>query len=150
MSQYSEKIAAAREFVRLGFGDSIDDNAEFRSLQFLTDTLTTDEVAEVLPVLPSFNAFVGLKVAQEIQRFRGRVSGWQFGSANSPLLVVVLAPWTHQLELAPPGNYSGTQFGKEEQADLVSELRDMFTQQLGADSFEQHSNSQFKYEAWWD
>ena len=150
MSNHSDRVAAAREFVRLGFGDSIDDNASFRSLEFLTDTLTTDEVVEVLPVLPSFNAFDGLKVAHAVKEFRGRVSGWQFGSANSPVLLVVLAPWTNQLEFAPRNAPGSRQFTDAERSALLKELSAVLTEQLGADSFEQRPNSQFKYAAWWD
>ena len=150
MTAHSAKVAAAREFVRLGFGDAIDDNAAFRSLHFLTDTLTTDEVVEVIPLLSSFNQFDGLKVAEAIKQFRGKVSGWQFGAANSPLIVVVLAAWTHQLEFVAPNDYDGRRFSHDEQIHLASELQAIFTDKLGAHSFEPHPNSSLKYSAWWD
>ena len=144
------RIPAAREFVRLGFGDAIDDSAPFYSRQFITQELTTTEVQAVLPVVAQYNNFTGSKVAAGIERFRGRVSGWKFGAAGSPVLVVVLAPWSHQVEELRPGGQSGTKFLPEEREDLLAELRQLFLTELGADKFEREGGSEFAYGAWWD
>jgi len=144
------RIPVAREFVRLGFGYSIDDDAPFRSLEFLTEELTTVEARAVIPVVGQFNRFDGAKVADAIERFRGRVSGWKFGAAGSPLLLVVLAPWTHQVEDTPPRGKSGRRFTPDEKATLIAELRSVFIGELHADEFEMHGSSDSVYGAWWD
>jgi hypothetical protein len=144
------RIQVAREFVRLGFGDVIDHDAPFYSHDFLTQVLTTTEVQAVIPVVANYNGFDGNKVAQAIGRFKGRVDGWQFGSAGSPLLVAVLAYWTHQVEDTPPRTPSGRRFTDEERAALVNELREVFLNELGADKFEQDPSTESKFGAWWD
>lgn len=44
---------------------------------------------------------------------------------------------------------SGRPFTDEKRASLVNELRDVFLNQLGADKFEQHPDSESKFGAWW-
>ncbi len=144
------RIPVAQEFVRLGFGEVIDDNAPFYSHEFLTQELTTVEAQAVIPVLKRYNRFDGEKVAAAIARFRGRVSGWKFGSAGSPVLLVVLAPWTHQVEDTPPGSKSGTPFTDAERHALVKELQALFLNELGADKFDADEGSEFVFGAWWD
>lgn len=147
---YQPRIAVAREFVRLGFGDAIDHEAPFYSHDFLTQELTTTEAQAVIPVVAQFNNFNGEKVASAIGRFKGRVSGWKFGAAGSPLLLVVLAPWTHQVEDTKPGGASGTKFTPEQHTALVDELRSMFVNELDADKFERDGHEEYVYGAWWD
>lgn len=143
------RIPLAQEFVRLGFGGHIDPDAPFRSHEFLTEELTTTEVKAVLPLLKHFNEFSGEKVASALERFRGKVSGWKFGAAGSPLLVVVLAPWTHQIEEADPRK-TGVRFSIDEREALLGEMRHVFLKELGADKFERHGESEYEYGAWWD
>ena len=144
------RIPVAREFVRLGFGDAIDPTAPFYSHEFVTQELTTTEAQAVIPVVSQYNNFNGEKVAAAIGKFRGRVSGWKFGAAGSPLLLVLLAPWTHQVEDAKPGGKSGRKFTPEEKASLVAELRALFLDELGADKFDQDQGNESVYGAWWD
>jgi hypothetical protein len=144
------RIPLAQEFVRLGFGDTIDSACPFRSLEFLTEALTTVEAQQVIPVVKRFNAFDGEAVATAIARFRGRVMGWKFGCAGSPLLIVQLAPWTHQIEDTPPGGKSGRQHTDKENQKLLTELRDLFLLQLKADKFEMNGDVDYEYGAWWD
>ena len=144
------RIAVAQDFVRIGFGEAIDDNAPFYSHDFLTQDLTTVEARAVISVLKRYNRFDGEKVATAIEKFRGRVSGWKFGSTGSPLLLVILAPWTHQVEDTPPGGKSGVPFTAAERAALTGELKKTFLQDLGADKFEADSGSEFAWGAWWD
>jgi hypothetical protein len=143
------RIPVAQEFVRIGFGDTIDDNAPFYSHDFLTQELTTIEMQAVLPVVKQYNNFNGEKVATAIASFKGKVSGWKFGAANSPLLIVVLAPWTHQIEDTNP-RISGARIPREEREALVAELRRVFLTELNADKFERDGDSEFVYGAWWD
>lgn len=143
------RIPVAREFIRLGFGDTIDPAAPFYSHEFVTQELTTVEAQAVIPVVSQYNNFNGEKVAAAIGKFRGRVSGWKFGAAGSPLLLVVLAPWTHQIEDTPPGGKSGRKFTPEERAALIAELRKLFIEELDADKFEQDGSSESVYGAWW-
>jgi hypothetical protein len=144
------RIPIAQEFVRLGFGDTIDDSAPFYSHEFLTQELTTTEVQAVLPIVSQYNNFNGKQVAAGIERFRGRVSGWKFGAAGSPLLVVVLAPWSHQIEELRPGGKSGTKHTPEEREALLSKMRHFFINELQADKFEREGESEYVYGAWWD
>jgi hypothetical protein len=144
------RIPVAQEFVRIGFGDAIDDDAPFYSHDFLTEELTTVEMKAVLPVLVQYNSFNGEKVAAAIASSQGKVSGWKFGAAGSPLLLVVLAPWTHQVEDTDPRGKSGTKFSIEERDALVSQLRHVFLNELGADKFERDGDNEYVYGAWWD
>jgi hypothetical protein len=143
------RIPAACQFVRLGFGEVIDKDATFRSLEFLTESLTTIEAQQVIPILKHYNSFNGDAVAMAIGRFKGRVMGWQFGRAGSPLLVVALAPWTHQLEDTPPRAPSGRSFTDSENKKLIDELRSVFLNDLGAEKFEMNGNNDLEYGAWW-
>ena len=144
------RIPAAIEFVRLGFGDTIDENAPFRSLEFLTETLTTTEVQAVLPIVKQFNSFNGEKVAAGLERFRGKVSGWKFGAAGSPLLIAVLAPWTHQAEEISPRSPSGSKFSDDQRKMLITEMRALFLDELDADKFEMNGDYEYEFGAWWD
>ena len=92
------RVEVAEQFVRLGYGDLIDDDAKFRSLDFLTERLTTDEIKLVISAFPSHDAFDTKTICSVLDQFRGRVAGWRFGRAGSPLLMVDFAHWTHQLE----------------------------------------------------
>jgi hypothetical protein len=143
------RIPAAREFVRLGFGDTIDPAAPFYSHEFVTQELSTVEAQAVIPVVSQYNNFNGQMVAAGIGKFRGRVSGWKFGAAGSPLLLVVLAPWTHQLEDTSPGGKSGRKFTPEERGALIDELRALFIKELDAEKFEQDRSNESVYGAWW-
>jgi hypothetical protein len=143
------RIPVAQEFVRIGFGDTIDPQAPFYSHDFLTQELTTAEAQAVIPVVKQFNGFDGIKVAEAIGRFKERVSGWKFGAAGSPLLIVVLAPWTHQIEDVRPGSFSGTKFTPAQVMSLVDELRCMFLKELAADKFERDGESEYVWGAWW-
>jgi hypothetical protein len=150
------RIAAAQQFVRLGFGDAINDEAAFYGTRFLTQELTTTEAQAVLSVVPHFNEFVGETVAAGIERFRGRVSGWKFGASGtllvtgSPLLVVVLPYFTHQLEEVKPGKTGGDPISPEVHRALISEMRHVFLNELAADTFEPEGNDDHVYAAWWD
>ncbi len=145
-----DRIPLAQQFVRLGFGDTIDPSSSFRSLEFLTEELTTLEVQQVVPVVKQFNAFDGNTVASALGRFRGRVMGWKFGRAGSPLLIVQIAPWTHQIEDTPPDAPSGRRHTDKEIQHLLAELRDLFLNELHADKFEMNDDVGYEYGAWWD
>jgi hypothetical protein len=145
-----KRIPVAKEFVRLGFGDAIDASVPFKAQEFLTETLTTIEAEQVIPVVSQYNQFNGEAVAKAISKFQGRVMGWKFGCAGSPLLIVALAPWTHQIEDTPPRTPSGRMFTAEENAVLVSQLRNVFINQLKADKFEMNGSDEYEFGAWWD
>ena len=144
------RIPLAQQFVRLGFGDTIDPSSPFRSLEFLTEALTTPEAQQVIPVVQRFNAFDGEAVGAAIGRFRGRVMGWKFGCAGSPLLIVQLAPWTHQIEDTPPRSPPGRRHSDKENRALIAELQDLFINELRADKFEMNGGDDLEYGAWWD
>ncbi|WP_139260309.1 hypothetical protein [Duganella sacchari] len=142
------RVEVAEQFVRLGYGDLIDDDAKFRSLDFLTERLTTDEIKLVISVVPSHDAFDAKTICSALDQFRGRVAGWRFGRAGSPLLMVDFAHWTHQLE-DTPSRPSGTRISEQDRDSLISELRNLFLHQLGADKFES-DDVELSCGAWWD
>ena len=144
------RIPLAQQFVRLGFGDTIDPESPFRSLEFLTQELTTPEAQEVVSVVKRFNEFDGEAVAKAIGRFRGRVMGWKFGCAGSPLLIVSLAPWTHQIEDTSPHAPTGRRHTERENTALLTELRQMFLSELHADKFQMNGDVEYEFGAWWD
>ncbi|MGZ3238158.1 MAG: hypothetical protein ACXU8A_12365, partial [Burkholderiaceae bacterium] len=92
----------------------------------------------------------GDRVATAIEKFRGRVSGWKFGCAGSPLLLVVLPYSTNQVEEHPPAGKGGTTISNETHESLIKEMRQLFIEELNADKFEPDDESNHVYGAWWD
>jgi hypothetical protein len=80
------RVEVAEQFVRLGYGDLIDDDAKFRSLDFLTERLTTDEIKLVISVVPSHDAFDAKTICSALDQFRGRVAGWRFGHCGLTII----------------------------------------------------------------
>ena len=142
------RVEVAQQFVQLGYSDLINNEAVFRSLDFLTERLTTDEVKLVISVVPSHDAFNARIICAALDRFRGLVAGWRYGRAGSPLLMVDFAHWTHQLE-DTPSHPSGSRISEQDRDALISELRSLFLHHLGADQFEP-DNVELSYGAWWD
>lgn len=141
----------AQNFIRLGYADILSINTKFRSLEFLTEELTTSEVQPVLCVVPEYNAFNGPKVAAAIEQFRGRVKGWKFGRAGSPLLIIAFASWTHQLEkIQSGGPSSGTRISEAQAESLINDMRQVFLAELHADKFEPVADESGDFGAWWD
>jgi len=140
----------AQQFVRMGFADILSGDAKFRSLNFLTEELTTLEVQAVLSVIPDYNSFNGLKVARSIEKFSGRVKGWKFGRAGSALLIVLFASWTHQLENIQPREPTGTRISESDAEALILEMRKVFIDELDADKFEPDVDASRIFGAWWD
>jgi hypothetical protein len=89
------RLRNAVEFVRLGFGD--DFGFDFRSLYFRTEELTTDEAQAVVKLI-NYDQFDGIKIAEAISQFRGKIASYEFGREGSPVLYVNLPVWTHQRE----------------------------------------------------
>lgn len=99
--------------------------------------------------VPIYNAFDGNAVANAIERFRRRVSGWSIGRAGSPLLQIELPSWTHQVEETPPRT-NGTRIADTEHQALIAEMHHVFVEKLGADAFEFTDDSQNRIQVWWD
>jgi hypothetical protein len=84
------------------------------------------------------------------------VSGWKFGASGtllvngSPLLVVVLPYFTHQFEETKPGETGGTRIPPEVHKALIAEMRQVFLNEVDADTFEPEGNDDHVYAAWWD
>ena len=134
-------------FVRLGYGDH--NERDFRSLEFLTDDLDTDTAKAVVALVRSYNAFQGEKVAAALERFCGRVSRYRFGRSRSPLLHVDLPYWTGQREGQPPGE-RGERIDAAAHLAIVEELRRVFVNELGADSFGADQISERTLHVWWN
>jgi hypothetical protein len=62
--------------------------------------------------------------------------------------MVDFAHWTHQLE-DTPSRPSGTRISEQDRDSLISELRNLFLHQLGADKFES-DDVELSCGAWWD
>lgn len=138
----------ARSFVVLGFGDIVS-GEPFRSLDFLTDAVSTSEAQDLIRLVKSYNAFDGERVASALERFRGRVGGWKFGRCGSPLLHVELPYWTHQVEETLPGT-QGARISQENHEALMLELQQTFVDELEADVFETIDDSEHEVRIWWD
>ncbi|WP_296000678.1 hypothetical protein, partial [Rugamonas sp.] len=102
----------------------------------------------VISAVPSHDAFDAKRICDALTVFRGRVAGWKFGRAGSPLLIVDFARWKHQLE-DTPSRPSGSRISEQEHDLLISELRNLFLHQLGADKFEPNE-VEHSCGVWWD
>jgi hypothetical protein len=143
----SKGLRDAIAFVRLGYGDQF--GLDFRSNNFRTDEMTTEDTQAVLRIVDEYNDFSGKKVADAIGQFRGRISSYEFGREGSPVLYIRLPYWTHQQEGAAPGS-SGRRIDDAENEALISLLRDVFVTKLGADEFEVDQIQGRKFRVWWD
>ena len=144
----SVHLAKALEFVRLGFGDLADDQFQFRSLNFLTDELTTKEAEIVIGELGEFNAFKGSSVANAITRFHGRVKCWVFGREGSPVLYAYIPFWTHQIE-GQDSLVRGERLADHSRKQLVADITKLFKHELGADDVTS-DETQDQIRIWWD
>jgi hypothetical protein len=143
------RIQVAQQFVRFGFGEHVDESAPFYAPDFITQVLTTTEAQSILTIVQRYNTFFGGTVAGGLERFRGRVHGWQFGRAGSPVLLMSLPYWTHQVEEMPQGAPVGKPVSDEETLALVDELRQVFMNELDAIRFEAVDNTGHLFRAQW-
>ena len=134
-------------FVKLGYGDRFE--AEFRSLNFLTDELDTEAAQAAVAVVDQYNAYDGAKVAGALARFKGRISHYRFGRDQSPVLFIALPHWTGQREGAPVGE-RGERVDDKAHARMVEELRKIFVDELQADEFGPDPIFNRTLRVWWD
>jgi len=135
------------ELVQFCYGDFFDKSV--RSLDFLTDELTTDEFEIVSALLPSYNAFDGREVGRALMPYRGRIAHYKFGRAGSPVLQVSFPFWTHQREGTKPGT-QGVRIPEAETRSLMDEMILMFKTTLHADEADRIGGKQNSIYAWWD
>jgi hypothetical protein len=140
------RVRNAIEFVKLGFGDEF--GLDFRSLYFRTEALTTDEAQAVMRLI-NYEEFDGVKVAEAIGQFKGRIAAYEFGREGSPVLYVGLPYWTHQCEGSLPGK-AGTRIEDAESDSLAAMLKDTLVTTLGASEFEAVNADKRKLRVWWD
>lgn len=142
-----EQTIGSLEFVKLGYGDL--KNKSYRSLNFVTECLETDQIIKIIPVVEQYNSFEGAKVAEAIKQFRGQVGCYEFGRAGSPVLHINIPYWTHQKEY-----YNGSKQGKritdKEVEKLIEQLQMVFQGTLYADEFGKDSIMERKVYFWWD
>jgi hypothetical protein len=139
------RLRDAVEFVRLGFGD--DFGFDFRSLYFRTEELTTDE-AQALVKLINYNEFDGIKVAEAIGQFRGKIASYEFGREGSPVLYVNLPVWTHQRE-GVSRSKSNSRIEDAENDSLIA-MFDALATRLGASEFGAVDPDKRKLRIFWD
>ena len=137
-------IRTAETFVRLGY--ALDRSQRFQSTWFLTPGLRTHQARHLIQLVASYNEFDGIKVAQALAAFEGRVAGVQFGREGSPVIYVELPYWTHQREGATSSG-AGARISDEDNDRLVDELRSAFAGKLKADEF---SVQRRRVRIWWD
>ena len=135
---------AAEAFVRLGFG--LNEGQRFQSAAFLTPFLRTTQAAPLIRLVKEYNEFNGERVAEAVEKFRGRVMGLEFGREGSPVLYIDLPYWTHQREGADTIG-QGTRISDAENDRLVEELRQVFVDDLKANEFGVDGR---RVRAWWD
>ncbi|MEP2650569.1 MAG: hypothetical protein ABJH06_01125 [Paraglaciecola sp.] len=143
-----ERLKSLISFVKLGYGDIIS-NSDFRSLDFTTECLNSDEAIAVLKLVKNYNAFQGQKVATSIEKFRGIVSCYKFGRAGSPLLVIEFPYWTHQIEQTERGK-RGERISDNEFKENLKKFRSVFENTLFADEFGFKTPDSRDIYFWWD
>jgi hypothetical protein len=134
----------ARTFVRLAYGQ--DRQSGFQSTLFLTPRLRTVQAEQLVRLVGDYNNFNGQKAADALLQLRGKVSGVEFGREGSPVIYIELPFWTHQRE-ETAWSGQGTRISDSESAALVSEIRQLFVNQLKADEF---SVEKRRVRIWWD
>lgn len=143
----SAQARDAKSFVMLGYGDFF--NRSFRSLNFTTEELNTEDTQVVVRLVKSYNAFSGEDVAKALHQFKGRISSYEFGREGSPVLYVNIPYWTHQRENANSRS-TGTRIDDAEFIRLKDELQKVFVDQLHADEFNVDQIRSRTIRIWWD
>ena len=138
----------AKQFVTIGFGPKVLGKMGFQSTQFLTPTLSTRQVSELVLLVPEYGHFKGPAVAKGIQGFAGRVSGVAFGREGFPVLDVHLPYWTNQRE-GPMPRPPGSKISDKENEQLVAELRKVFVGELEAEEFGPDTINERVIRIWW-
>jgi hypothetical protein len=136
--------ATAETFVRLAFG--LDQSAGFQSTLFLTPRLRTLQAEKLVRLVGDYNNFNGPKVADALLRFRGKVSGVEFGREGSPVIYLELPYWTHQREEVSWSG-QGTRISDAESVALATEIKQAFVGEMHADEF---SVDKRRVRIWWD
>jgi hypothetical protein len=137
-------LQVAETFVRIAYG--LNEGQRFQSTEFLTPRLRTTQAASLVRLVKQYNEFDGVRVAAAIEGLKGRVSGVEFGREGSPVLYIELPYWTHQREAATPTE-KGIKIGDAQNEELVSEIKELFVNQLKADEF---SVNRRRVRIWWD
>jgi hypothetical protein len=116
------QLQDAIKFVMLGFGD--DFGLAFRSLNFRTELLNTEQTQVVVRLIKEYGWFKGADVADALAPFKGRVRGYEFGRDGKPVLYINLPPWTHHQEGSYPWvKKPSRRVTVAEKNALVAELR---------------------------
>ena len=139
------RLRNAVEFVKLGFGD--DFGFDLRSLYFRTDELTTDEAQAVVKLI-NYDEFDGVKVAEAIGQFRGKIASYEFGREGSPVLYVNLPAWTHQREGASRGKSKSRIDDAENDSPIA--MFDALATTLKASEFGAVNEDKRKLRIFWD
>ena len=142
-----EQLQGNQEFVKLGYGDLREKG--YRSLNFVTECLETDQMLQIIPIVAQYNSFDGVEVANALKQFRGKVSCYEFGRAGSPILHIDIPYWTHQREYYN-GPKPGERITEAELTELVEEMKKVFMIQHLADEFGKDPIMERKIYFWWD
>jgi hypothetical protein len=109
--------------------------------------LSTNE-AQALVKLIEYDAFDGIKVAEAIDWFRGKIASWEFGREGSPVLYINLPVWTHQREGASRSK-TKSRIEDAENDSLIARF-DALATTLGASEFGAVDPDKRKLRIFWD
>jgi hypothetical protein len=141
------RLEQTLELIRLVYGDL--HGKDTRSLHFRSERLSTDDMKQVLPLVDSYNGFVGTKVAAALEPLRGRIMYYEFGREGSPVIYVHLPYWTSQQEQSSVPREAARKFDAAEHAALVEKVRTVF-KNVAADEIGEADSSDHVIRVWWD
>jgi hypothetical protein len=142
-----KRLEQTLELVRLVYGDL--HGKDTRSLHFRSEALSTDDMKAVLPLVESYNGFVGAKVSEALERLRGEISYYEFGREGSPVIYVHLPYWAHQQEKKQGPQDVKRKLLPEEHTALVEKVRAVF-KGVDADEIGPTSTGDHVIRVWWD
>lgn len=132
--------------VALAYGDCQQPRRACRLLTFRTELVTSmQHLAELLSLVPGYNAWDASRIIQELVPIFPRLSGVEFGREASPVLYATIPFWTHQA-VKWSGSGMGERIPEETRRAIASDfLAAMERAEADELTFDGH-----RARAWWD
>jgi hypothetical protein len=132
--------------VALAYGDCQQPRRSCRLLTFRTEHVTSmQHLAELLSLVPGYNAWDASRVIRELSPVFPRLSGIEFGREGSPVLYATIPFWTHQA-IKWVGSGMGERIPSEERGVIAGDfLKAMERADADELTFDGH-----RARAWWD
>lgn len=83
-----------------------------------------------------------------MNKFKGKVSGWQIGRESSPVIYVRLPHWTHQRECQD--NIKQQRISDIDNKKLIKTLKEQFIGVCYANEFDTEKYNDRVVRIWWD